>query len=126
MNAANPFNHTQPNQRKMNSTTNQVNLICMSFDGEYVTEGRGFPSIESAWDRASNMGSRWFFYPFCFVTTESGKTIKAAPEQLEWLVGYRTVKVASLFAETSKQPEAKDMDCGAFTMLLNGFSLIPA
>ena len=37
-------------------------LICLSPDGDSVTEGT-FPTVDDAWSRNDNMGSRWFFYP---------------------------------------------------------------
>lgn len=43
-------------------------LKCIAPDGDFVTEGRDFPSIGSAWDRSSDMGSRWYFYPIHIVT----------------------------------------------------------
>ena len=38
-------------------------LYCFSFDGDHVIEGRPFNSIHDAWNRCSEMGSRWFFFP---------------------------------------------------------------
>ncbi len=105
----------------MNPNTDKaekVNLICMSFDGEYVTEGRDFASISEAWERSNDMGSRWFFYPFHFVTTASGKTIKDTPEMLQHLNGLRVKSVARHFAQVAKQPEAQNMDCEAFAFML--------
>ena len=72
-------------------------LICMSFDGEYITEGSKFDSVQSAWDRSNDMGSRWHFYPFHFVTT--GKTIVDAPEPMQHLIGKRVKTVQSHFAK---------------------------
>lgn len=46
----------------------QYQLRCIAPDGEYKTEGEDFPSVESAWQRADDMGSRWFFYPVNVVT----------------------------------------------------------
>lgn len=76
-------------------------LICMAFDGEYVTEGE-FKTIDEAWERSEDMGSRWFFYPFHFVLTSSGKTIADSPYGIEFLKGKRLSSVIRLFAETSK------------------------
>ncbi len=95
-----------------------LNIICMSFDGDYVTEKTGFESIEAAWNHAADLGSRWFFYPYSFVTTASGKTIKDTPETLEHLKGMRTKAVAKHFETVSKQPEAQGLDCEAFSFLL--------
>jgi hypothetical protein len=43
-----------------------------------VTEGRNFKSIDAAWDRSSDMGSRWFFYPIHVVTGK--RKILAVPD----------------------------------------------
>ncbi|MFA6309576.1 MAG: hypothetical protein WC677_07585 [Clostridia bacterium] len=56
-------------------------LICMSFDGEYKTEdnrGKGFKTVDEAWEWSDDMGSKWFFYPFQFVVSVSGKTVVEA------------------------------------------------
>jgi len=82
-----------------------MRLICMAFDGEYVTEGRDFPDTEAAWERASDMGSRWYFYPWCFVTSDSGKTVVAAPDGLAFLKGKRVKTVVTLFKAMSEVPE---------------------
>jgi hypothetical protein len=42
-------------------------LSCMAPDGATVREGE-FETVEAAWRRASDMGSRWYFYPICMVT----------------------------------------------------------
>lgn len=43
-------------------------LHMLAPDGEFITEGSNFPTIEAAWERANNMGSRWIFYPIPVVT----------------------------------------------------------
>jgi len=45
-----------------------IKLICIAPDGESVTERNDFKSIDEAWERSSDMGSRWFFYPIHVVT----------------------------------------------------------
>lgn len=90
-------------------------LICMSFDGEYVTEGDDFPTIAAAWQRADDMGSRWFFYPFCFVVTVSGKTIADAPSPLHGAVRKRVSSVRRLFAHLAATPAMQDADCDKFS-----------
>jgi hypothetical protein len=42
-------------------------LVCVSLDGEKVTEGE-FPTISDAKKRSEFMGSRWYFYPINIVT----------------------------------------------------------
>lgn len=91
-----------------------MRLICMAFDGDYVTEGRGFDSVEAAWERADDMGSRWYFYPYCFVTTDSGQTIKAAVYPLDCFEGKRVSTVVKTFEKVAAAPEAQNMDVDAF------------
>lgn len=102
---------------------NKCKLICMSFDGEYQTEHPRdedtFESVEKAWDWASDMGSRWFFYPFCFVVSASGETIKDAQFPLEFLIGKKVRTVMNLFEKTSKLPELKDADCDEFAFAVS-------
>lgn len=100
------------------------NLICMTFDGDYITEKTGFDTVLDAWEHSEDMGSRWYFYPFHFVTTASGLTIADAPSLLDDMKGMRLKTVQSMFAEQSIF--ASD-DCGIdeFTdMLRLGLSLM--
>lgn len=72
----------------------------MAPDGALVKEGR-FPTIEAAWSRASDMGSRWWFYPVCLVTGPSisdRARIVAAPDGAKQLEGFTLRTVARLFA----------------------------
>ena len=83
-------------------------LLVMSFDGEYKIEnnhGRNFETINETWDFAEDMGSRWFFYPFHFVVTESGKTIKESGSGFENLNNMRVKTVVKLFEKLSKMEE---------------------
>lgn len=80
-------------------------LICMSFDGEYVKEFHNFESIQDAWSYSNDMGSRWYFYPFHFVVTESGKTIVDTPYGFENLKGERVKYVSKCFKAASEKPE---------------------
>lgn len=80
-----------------------MTLICMSFDGDYITEVSGLSSVDAAWKHAENMGSRWFFYPFHFVLTDSGKSIKAAAYGLEQFVGRRLDKVVAAFKDAAEE-----------------------
>jgi hypothetical protein len=90
-----------------------VKLICMTFNGEHVTE-RGpidglFESVKNAAERSEDMGSRWFFYPFHFILSASGKTVKAAPAPLEVLNGKRLSTVKALFERLAARKEAQNM-----------------
>jgi hypothetical protein len=65
----------------------QFALHCVAPDGESVTERNDFPSVESAWQRAEDMGSRWIFYPISIVTTAGrAAIIRDVPEWFpeEW------------------------------------------
>lgn len=71
----------------MKTNDSRYALRCMAPDGAIVTEGH-FPTIEAAWQRSSDMGSRWFFYPIHLVT---GSTC--------------TAKRARILAEPSGMPD---------------------
>ena len=45
-------------------------LRCMSFDGEYVTDHKG--TLEECQNASTDMGSKWFFYPWHVITTSKG------------------------------------------------------
>ena len=89
----------------------EYKLMCMSFDGEYVTEGP-FKTIDDAWRYSNDMGSRWYFYPFHFVITD--KTIADAPWLMDVLIGKRITTVKRLFNRISKKPLTQNMNCDAF------------
>lgn len=95
-----------------------MKLICMTFDGDYVTEADGFKTVRDAWEHAEDMGSRWYFYPFSFVTTESGKTIVAAPDLLERFEGRRLKTVRREFASVAALPEAQNADAEEFAIMV--------
>jgi len=63
-------------------------LICIAPDGEFVEEG-SFQDVETAWDRSSDMGSRWWFYPIHVVAGGRSRSSRLAgiPEGMpdEWL-----------------------------------------
>jgi hypothetical protein len=84
-------------------------LIVMSFDGEYKREFHDFATIEAAWEYSNGMGSRWYFFPFHFVTTESGKTIADAPHPFENLIGERVNYIQKIFNSASKRTDTQDM-----------------
>lgn len=62
-----------------------IHLVCIAPDGEFVTEGRNFTSVDEAWKRYNEMGSRWIFYPIPVVT--NGDKILAVPHGCmdEWI-----------------------------------------
>ena len=91
-------------------------LICMSFDGEYKKESPVFDSIDEAWTYSNNLGSKWYFYPFHFVTTESYKTIRSAGTFLESYEGIRTDTVSKIFFKHSQKPEMENADIEYFAI----------
>lgn len=52
---------------KTPANTPRAALHCLAPDGESKREGE-FPNVKSAWERSSDMGSRWYFYPVHVVT----------------------------------------------------------
>ena len=94
-------------------------LICMAFDGAFQTERPVFADVAAAWCYANNLGSKWFFYPFYFVTTASGRTVRGAGYGLERFEGMRVAAVAKQFARIAALPEAKNAGVDEFIMLLN-------
>lgn len=92
----------------------------MSFDGEFKIERPEFNSIEAAWEYSNDLGSKWVFYPFHFVVTESGKTVRDCPEDLETFNNLRVKTVAEIFNRTSKIDAAQGVSLEKFVDLLNG------
>ena len=92
----------------------KYNVICMSFDGEYQRERFDADSVDDAWNYADDLGSKWYFYPFYFVTTESCKTVKGAVYPLTCFVGKRVNTVSKIFEKLSAMPEAQNLDVESF------------
>lgn len=95
----------------------QYQLICMSFDGEYKTEAPLFDEIKQAWDYANDIGSKWFFYPFCFVTN-ARKTIVDSPDVLCFFNGVRIKTVSKIFKAESLKPETKGLDAYGYALAM--------
>jgi hypothetical protein len=95
-----------------------LKIICMSFDGEFQKERPEFDDIEAAWEYSNDLGSKWIFYPFHFVVTASGKTIKDAPHPFDPLIGRRVKTVAALFERFAKTEEAQGMGVKQFAFAL--------
>jgi hypothetical protein len=103
---------------RSNNMAGKKSLICMAFDGDYVTEGLAkFDTISDAWQHANDMGSKWFFYPFCFVTGESNAFVIDAPIGLGHLAGRSVKYVVKHFEYISKLPESKDANVERFVFL---------
>jgi hypothetical protein len=88
-----------------------LKLICMGFDGEFQTERPTFQSVEEAWEYASDLGSKWYFYPFHFVVSNSLKTIVAAPDGVPELIGRRLQTIVTLFADVAFSHKDEKLDC---------------
>jgi len=95
-------------------------LICMSFDGEYKTEHPEFNEIQDAWEYSEDLGSKWFFYPFHFVVSASGKTIKDCAYPLDIFINRKVSTVSRIFESNSKREDMIGADCEnyAFNLLV--------
>jgi hypothetical protein len=80
--------------------------IAFAPDGDYITEGH-FESIESAWDRINDWGSRWYFYPFTFVTTDypskTSRIVDACDFPYLSDMKHKSIKTVSQFIEKNGQ-----------------------
>ncbi len=48
-------------------------VLLISTDGEdYKLDCKDSKSIDEAWENCGNLGSKWFFYPICFVIKDNG------------------------------------------------------
>jgi hypothetical protein len=91
----------------------------MSYDGEYQVEnnrGDNFATIDDCLEAASDMGSRWFFYPLYFVATD--KTIVDCSEQMKQFTGKRINTVSKLFEDIFSIPETQGMDVDEYIHFL--------
>lgn len=70
-------------------------------DGDKVTDFKNQPTIKDVWDLIENMGSKWFFYPLCFVATE--KTIVSAPNGFKFFEGKRIETVKKILRTSQLQ-----------------------
>lgn len=95
------------------------NLICMGFDGEYKTERFQAESVQDCWNKANDLGSKWFFYPFYFVVSESGKTVIDTPQFLDQFKGKRVKTMAKTFEKLSQKDYTKGCDVDTFVYHLN-------
>jgi len=95
-------------------------LLAMSFDGSTKLEEPQFKTLEEVWSYADSIGSNWYFYPFYFAVSNSGKTVIDAPFTLEFMNGMRVATVSRMFKETCEKEAAKDADINEFLNLLIG------
>jgi hypothetical protein len=75
-------------------------LIVMSFDGDY--------------NYSNDLGSKWYFYPFHFVTTSSGKTVIEGGQFMNHLEGLRVKTVSKHFKEVSERPDMEGANLEEF------------
>lgn len=90
-------------------------VMVMAFDGDTQLERPLFETTEEAWDYANDLGSKWYFYPFCFVVSESGKTIKDACGPLRVFIGKQVKTVKRVFAECAANPDNEGLDAEQFS-----------
>ena len=96
-----------------------MKLICMGFDGEFQTERPVFDTIEDAWEYSNDLGSKWYFYPFHFVVTDSLLTVKSAPEpRTEEFAGKRVSTIVKMMQGHSADPDMEDAGVDEFWMTL--------
>jgi hypothetical protein len=82
--------------------------ILFSFDGDYQKESPQFDNISDVWDFINDLGSKWYFYPFCFVA--SNKTIHDAPELLPFFIGKRITTVKKEFKKLYEKTKDQSLD----------------
>jgi len=102
-------------------TQPKYKLLCMTFDGNFVTEMQVFNTVQEAWKHDNDMGSRWYFYPFHFVVTESVKTIVESCYLLDKCNGMRVKTIKTIFKDAAEAHENKNVDCELFALYLNSY-----
>ena len=82
--------------------------ILFAPDGDFVTDYRGQETIADVEELLANQGSRWYFYPFCFVIVDNqfqdlfNKRILSVPEFPEdwsWYKGKTVRKMRQFIKE---------------------------
>lgn len=100
----------------------KIKLICMSFDGEFVINSE-HDNLDEAIETAQDLGSKWFFYPFCVFV--KGQTVKDCggvffnmqthePILSELFKGKRFVTMQKVFETASKVKDLQGADCEVF------------
>lgn len=88
-----------------------MRLLVMAFDGDTKLESPVFTDISSVWQYSSDIGSKWYFYPFCFAVTDSGKTVIDVPDEVwDWMKGMRVRTIERRLAELAALPAAEGLD----------------
>lgn len=94
-------------------------VVCMAFDGEYKRERPEFDTIEDAWNYLNDIGSKWFFYPFCFVV--SGNFVRSVPDYppvFEMFMNRKISTVSNVFKCHAQKPEMQRADIEKFAWSL--------
>ena len=94
-------------------------LCCMSFDGETKIESPIFDDENAAWEYDSDIGSKWYFYPFRFLVTPSHKTIIAVCNRVPFALGRRVATVQRIFKQCSEDPEMAGLQVEPFATEVN-------
>jgi len=95
----------------------EIELIQMSFDGEYVIDST-HETIEDASETSANLGSKWYFYPLSVIV--KGQTIQETggclfnkqsdePMLSEMFKNKRLTTLVNVFKHCSEKPEAQGM-----------------
>jgi len=99
----------------------QFTLICMAFDGDYVKDSTG--TLQECQWASQNMGSKWYFYPFHFIVSESGIVVDTGEGlvdmntkesfQSKLFLNKRLTTVKKVFKNTYKQAQSEELilDC---------------
>lgn len=94
-------------------------VMVMAFDGDIKIERPEFDTVDDAAGYANNLGSKWWFFPFEFIITETEKTVVKAPDRLEFLEDKRIKTVQKLFNQIATDPEMEGADVDEFVLALN-------
>ena len=85
--------------------TTKYQAVLFHPEGDYVTDFKD-NSKEAIWNQLADMGSRWVFYPICFVATD--KTIVDTLPELKHLKGKR-IKTVSKYLNDIWKENADDV-----------------
>jgi len=80
-------------------------------------EPEQFENTDDAWTYASELGSKWFFYPFHFVVNQAGEVV-SAPSPMEHMEGATVEDVAAHFREVSEGLKGLEVDAEAFVFMV--------
>ena len=85
---------------------NRYQVVLFALDGDWVVD-HASPTKEEAIEKLCNQGSRWFFYPYAFLTTyrkvtSSRQRVIAHSDLLPELDG-RSIKTVSKFLARQDQ-----------------------